>query len=402
MRDLPFDTYGRFEELQHFDPAEAPTEMNARPVPPLAAYEAEYDPAADRVAPGAFKRASALEGKPVPPREWLVEGLIPLGTVTLLGGDGGTGKSLLSLQLATAVAQGRKWIGRSVTQGGAVFLSAEDDDAELERRIADIARAEGLARADLGKLTYRSLAGENALLAMLDSKTGKLRETALYNELSRFLADEKPALVVLDTLADLFPGNENDRAQARQFIGLLRGLAIKHQCAVLLLAHPSLSGLNSGTGTSGSTGWSNSVRSRLYLERVTQDGHEANPDARVLKSMKANYGPTGDEIGLTWQTGVFVADVAESGLDRMAKGAKAERVFLKLLALFNGQGRTVCATSGRSFAPAIFASHPEAEGVNKRALTEVMELLLASGRVVNIEEGPASKRRNHLAMGVSQ
>ncbi len=58
-----------------------------------------------------FFPAADLDGKPVPARKWLVEGLIPSGTVTMLSGDGGTGKSLLSLQLACAVALGRNWIG---------------------------------------------------------------------------------------------------------------------------------------------------------------------------------------------------------------------------------------------------------------------------------------------------
>lgn len=59
-----------------------------------------------------FFSAASLEGKLVPPRHWLVRDLVPSGTVTLLGGDGGTGKSLLALQLACAVATGGKWLDR--------------------------------------------------------------------------------------------------------------------------------------------------------------------------------------------------------------------------------------------------------------------------------------------------
>jgi hypothetical protein len=51
--------------------------------------------------------AADLEGLQVPDREWLVPDLIPTRTVTLLYGDGGTGKSLLALQLAVAVALGQ-------------------------------------------------------------------------------------------------------------------------------------------------------------------------------------------------------------------------------------------------------------------------------------------------------
>jgi RecA-family ATPase len=39
-----------------------------------------------------------------------VQELVPMNTVTLFGGDGGTGKSLVALQLAVAVASGRFWL----------------------------------------------------------------------------------------------------------------------------------------------------------------------------------------------------------------------------------------------------------------------------------------------------
>lgn len=345
---------------------------------------------------GEFFIASRLAGKPIPARKWLVDQLVPSGTVTLLGGDGGTGKSLLALQLAVASALGKSWIGQSVKPGHAVYVSAEDDQDELHRRAYDVAAAAGASLGDLDGLTLRSLAGKDALLAGQLTPTGPLQETRLFKAIDDYMADLKPTLIVLDTLADLFPGNENDRAQARQFIGLLRGLAMRHDCAVILLAHPSLSGLNSGSGTSGSTGWNNSVRSRLYLERVTQDGYEANPDARVLRTMKANYGRTGGEIRMTWNAGVFVPDAAETGLDRMANNAKAERVFLKLLRLHTEQGRRVNHVGGNSYAPKAFAEHPQSEGVTKRAFKSAMEVLLAGGKINVGQEGPPSRRVNFI------
>lgn len=332
-----------------------------------------------------FFAAATLTGREVPERHWLVRGMIPSGTVTLLSGDGGTGKSLIALQLAAACALGRHWIGRGVTPGEAVFISAEDDEPELHRRLADVIEAEGIGFEDLDRLTLRSLAGEDALLTALDARTGIQKATALFREIDRYMADLRPAVLVLDTLADLFPGNENDRGQARQFIGLLRGLAIRHSCAVVLLAHPSLSGIQSGTGMSGSTGWHNSVRSRLYLRRVIQGDEEPNPDARVLETMKANYGPTGDEIGLTWRNGIFEADPAETGLDRMAKRSRADRVFLKLLRLLTEQGRHVNANSGPYYAPTVFAAEEDAEGVTRDAFKAAMSRLFGQGMIRNAE-----------------
>ena len=58
--------------------------------------------------------ASKFHGQKVPAREEFVEGLIPRRAVTLLGGDGGTGKSLLALQLAVSARTGMDWAGRVV------------------------------------------------------------------------------------------------------------------------------------------------------------------------------------------------------------------------------------------------------------------------------------------------
>jgi RecA-family ATPase len=66
---------------------------------------------------------------------WHVPGLIPADTVTLLGGDGGTGKSLLAAQLAAATALGAPWIGfEEIFWGPSIYLSCEDDIDELHRR----------------------------------------------------------------------------------------------------------------------------------------------------------------------------------------------------------------------------------------------------------------------------
>lgn len=356
-----------------------------RPVPVTAA--------ADEHRQSTFFCAASLTGKPVPPRGWLVQDLVPSRTVTLLGGDGGTGKSLLALQLAFAVATGGAWIGRSVARGGALFISAEDDKDEIHRRLLDIARASGVALDNLTSLTLRSLAGEDALLATLDRSGGVLRPSPLFGEIDRRIAEDSPDLVVLDTLADLFPGNENDRAQARHFIGILRGIANRHGCAVLLLAHPSLSGMTTGKGTSGSTAWNNSVRSRLYLDRGKD-----NPDVRLLTTMKANYGGIGEEISMTWRSGVFVAGSLMGPDSKVAEEAKANRVFLRLLDEFTKEGRTVKSAIGSGYAPKAFAESGRTDGVSKRALHSAMERLFASQEIVEMlgGHGPPSKQTKRI------
>lgn len=333
--------------------------------------------------------ASDFADMQVPPRLWHVRGFVPTGQVTILSGDGRTGKSLLAMQLAASTATGTQWLGADVREGWALYLSAEDDAPELYRRLSAIGDVRAMQR-----LTLRSLAGQDALLAAPRDRTGVLGRTPLFDALDARMTADRPALLVLDTLADFFGGNENDRAQARQFIGMLRGLAIRHECAVLLLSHPSVAGIASGGGSSGSTAWNNSVRSRLYLSRVVgNDGYKPNPDARQLTVKKSKYDRSGAQIDLYWQNGVFVGEQ----LATRAEGhAKAETVFLKLLAEFASQGRRVNTSGGPSYAPTAFAAHPESDGITKRAFKDAMEKLLTAGRVVLVETGPASKRRSHI------
>lgn len=349
----------------------------------------------DKPAPSRWTCAASLQG-PAPVRQWLVPDLIPDRTVTLLGGDGGTGKSLIALQLAAAVATSGRWIGRDVKAGGALYLSAEDDMAELHRRLESIAAAEALDMATLNRLTVRSVAGEDALLGALDRQANSIKATPLMGELDARLGADRPALVVLDTLADLFGGDENHRAHARQFIGMMRGLALRHDCAVVLLAHPSLTGMSSGTGLSGSTAWNASVRSRLYLDRSKEGSYEPDPDARILRCKKLNYGRTGGEIALRWQAGVFKAQGGAGDTEAMAASFKAGRVFAELLQAFEREGRDVSHSPGASYAPARFAEDPRAEGCSKRMLTRAMSEHIAAGRVRIVQHGPPSKRRNKL------
>ncbi|MBI1416075.1 MAG: AAA family ATPase [Limimaricola sp.] len=351
------------------------------------------------VAPSPWRSAADLAGVPVPDRRWLIEGLVPDRNVTLLTGDGGTGKSLLALQMAVAVATGAEWLGQPVRAGRAVVVSAEDDADEVHRRLHGIALGLGMGLGDMPRLVFRSLVGEGALLAE-KGRTG-FKPTALLAEIEA--AAEGARLVVLDTLANFYPGDENDRAQTTHFVDLIKGVALRARCAVLLLAHPSKSAMDNGAGYSGNTAWNNAVRSRLYLKRITrQDGAEViepDPDARVLRTMKANYGRAAGEMSLSWCGGLFVPSAPETSLDRAAANAKADRVFLALLDAREASGRHVSHNPGPTYAPAVFARDDEAEGLTKRALAAAMERLFAAGRIVIKTHGSGAKARSHIGRG---
>lgn len=181
-------------------------------------------------------------GQPIPKREWFVPDLIPARNVTLLTGDGGVGKSLIALQIAVASALGISTIGLSPKRGRVFYLGAEDEEGEFHRRVHDIVKGHGCSLADLGaQFKLSPMAGEDATLALPD-RGKNMQPTQVMLDLIDAVVAYEPDLLVLDTSADLFGGDEINRVQVRQFVGMLRSIAIGVDCAVLLLAHPSLEG----------------------------------------------------------------------------------------------------------------------------------------------------------------
>lgn len=65
--------------------------------------------------------------------QWLWPGRIPLGKLTLLAGDPGLGKSLLTLDIASRVSRGAPWSDNTLgeqTAGETIPLNFADDRAE--------------------------------------------------------------------------------------------------------------------------------------------------------------------------------------------------------------------------------------------------------------------------------
>lgn len=337
-------------------------------------------------------------GAPIPTREWIVPDLIPARTVTLLSADGGTGKSVLALQLAVARALHKGWLSTKPAPGRTLYLSAEDDADELHRRLEAIRFYYEAEWSDLTDIRLVDLVGKSAVLGEV-TKGGLIQATELYRAVEQQVRAFRPSLVVIDALADAFAGEENHRAQARQFISLLRHLGQRYGCAALPLAHPSLSGMSSGTGMSGSTAWSNSVRSRLYLEAAkASDDSVPDPDLRTLTVRKANYAKSGTVLTMRWQDGVYVPEDGLGSLDRMAQANRAASVFLELLAAYEAEGRHVSPTPSATYAPKVFAADQRSGGIGKRFLADAMNRLFAEGRIRTGQHGRPSDPRTHIEL----
>lgn len=128
------------------------------------------------------------------------------------------------------------------------------------------------------------------------------------------------------------------------------------------------------------------------------DGSEDDQATRLLETKKANYGPIGERIRLRWEAGRFVAldePRTESG-DPIAQATKAERVFLHLLRWHLQRDKFVSPNKSVSYAPKVFASHPQAEGMKARQFEAAMTILLDQRRIEIYTHGSPSSRRQHI------
>ena len=219
--------------------------------------------------------------QPPPSRSWIVADWLPAGRVTMLTGAGGAGKSRLALQLAAAVAagggEGREWL---TDKTGSLRLGEDAPTRGGTRRLRELGgRARRVLASPVRDRRRRRTVGSTSQARSLrprvprrgglamgaarrrphrhgGQRTGCLPASASWT----LAAQEGARLLVLDPLAAVYGGNENSRALVRAFLSRLDEWAVKHNCAVLLVAHPSKSE-GAGQQYSGSTDWQGGVRS---------------------------------------------------------------------------------------------------------------------------------------------
>jgi RecA-family ATPase len=311
---------------------------------------------------------------------------------------GGIGKTLLGLQLMAATALSSKWCGLPVEPCNSIGLFSEDDTTELHIRMDAIRQHYGVSWADLGNMHPVDATGQDNVLVRFQSD-GTMVPTARFAQLRNEAMDVKARLVVIDTAATCFSGNESDRGQVTQFVGtMLTKLAQDIDGAVLLNAHPSLSGLATGDLRSGSTAWNNSCRSRWGLARPEADDGKPLLDSpeRILTRRKANAASTGEAITMEWRNGVFVVPEKFS-VGTGSRKDQAEAAFLAAMKVKREHGLHVSANSrAGNYAPKIIKHTPQATDFNMKELTEAMHNMMSRGRLRTAVYTHDSKQREEL------
>jgi RecA-family ATPase len=344
---------------------------------------------------------SSWDDEAPPDQDWGVYNRFPARQVGILSGEGAIGKSSTLLHMCGAFSlKHHDWLGAVLDNGPAIFVDCEDEEKVIWRRLTPVARRYGVRFADFiaGGLHLVSLVGHDPVLAVA-SRSGKIEVTPRFNELLEMAGDYKARCVAIASGANVYAGSEIDRAQVQQFVGHLNRIAQASGGIVVLAQHPSLTGISTDTGLSGTTQWHNAVRARGYMKGVKPaEGEQPDNDLREISFKKNQYGKLDETI--KWQDGMFLPLPGVRSLDKVAQEAKAEEVFIDLLRRFTRENRNTSPKTGHGFAPALFAAEEEARcaRVGKADLAAAMRRLFQNGKITNAPYGKPSRQHYRLVV----
>ena len=88
--------------------------------------------------------AQLLETSKDQPIEYTVDGLLPVGSLNMIAGKPKSGKSTLVRQLASCVAKGADFLGRSTSKGSVLYFASEELGAHLSEHFQLLGIGEGI------------------------------------------------------------------------------------------------------------------------------------------------------------------------------------------------------------------------------------------------------------------
>ena len=207
-----------------------------------------------------------LSGLQLRPVEWLWQDRLAYGTLAMISGEPGSGKTWVALAIAAALSRGRApFTGENLKPCTVLYASTEHDSSEIIHP------------------RFATLNGDVARLVVLRGAVSA--PSVLQDALQRTHA----RLLILDPFHSLFgPGVElHQPRETRLLLETLASLAEKHRCCILLIRHLH----KRGPGRPAYRGdGSIEISAALRTEFLAGASPDA-PSQPTLLHVKSNLGP---------------------------------------------------------------------------------------------------------------
>jgi len=183
-------------------------------------YDANFDPAT------------------IPVRPWIIHGILMRRYLTAVFAPAGVGKSVFSLALAIMAATESKLLSREQhEQASVLYVNNEDDQDEIDRRVAGICRQHGIPHENLnGRLYTASGYGDPLTIAKLDTD-GTVVQHPDVERIVNFCRKHDIGVIVLDPFVSTHDIPENNNSEIEKVATTYRAIASATNAAILLVHH---------------------------------------------------------------------------------------------------------------------------------------------------------------------
>lgn len=216
----------------------------------------------------------AIDAPPSAAPAWRVRALLPDGDFLIVAGEDGVSKSTAALHVAAAIAGGYPAFDHFDTLPGPVLIVSEEDDQGtlLIRLEALIAGHRWDRERVLSNVHVMALEG----ICIGDRQW----QERLAHEVLRTHA----SLLVLDPLAELIDGDENDNSAARPILKWIRSLP----CATMIVHHfgKAVEGRSAGDRIRGASAWRRGARAILAMEALPESDRIRVKPIKLTKARK--------------------------------------------------------------------------------------------------------------------
>lgn len=157
----------------------------------------------------------------------LIENVLRQGHKMLLAGPSKAGKSFALIELAIAIAEGKKWLGWQCAKGKVLYVNLELDKASCLHRVKDVYSALNIPPANLHNLMIWNLRGQTKPM-------DKLAPSLIWRaKREGFLT------VIIDPIYKVITGDENSADQMAHFCNQFDKVCTALGCAVIYCHHHS-------------------------------------------------------------------------------------------------------------------------------------------------------------------
>lgn len=223
----------------------------------------------------------------IPPRDWIIEGRLIAGYVSVTIAPGGLGKSMFTMLEAVSIATGKALTGQEPRKTGPVLIyNTEDPQDEIERRLLAICQHYNIDVKELNNVYYAS-GVESPLKFAVSDRTGAI-VTKDRDILKEIIEENGIILTIFDPFVRTHSVDENSNVDIDLVVQQMSSLAIETKSAISVVHHTNKQSKSGADSARGASSLSSAARIVSSIVEPTEEEAEAKqiPATAISSYMK--------------------------------------------------------------------------------------------------------------------